>query len=90
MNLQIGEKRRETRREADGAAHVRFADPYLCEIEGRLIDISDSGFRMSHACVSLAAGQVVEFSHSEAAGQARVMWNRVIGGRVESGFLVVK
>ena len=89
MSIQIGEKRREHRRAASGTARVRFADPHLCEVEGRLIDISTSGFRMRHACMSLAAGQVVEFSHAEAAGRARVMWNRVLGERVETGFLVV-
>lgn len=54
------------------------------------MDVSDRGFRMAHDCVSLAAGQIVEFAHLEAAGHARVVWNRVIAGRVESGFLVVE
>ena len=89
MSPQVGEKRRETRRAAHGVVHVRYADPQRIEIEGRLMDVSASGFRMSHDCVSLAAGQMVQFAHLEAAGQARVMWNRVVAGRVESGFLVV-
>ena len=89
MNLAVHEKRREIRHPADGPVRVRFADPQPAEIEGQLIDVSPSGFRMSHANQSLQAGQVVEFSHSHAIGEARVMWNRIQGQRVETGFLIV-
>jgi hypothetical protein len=43
---------------------------------------------MVHACASLHSGQVVEFAHLEAKGRARVMWNRILAGGVETGFLV--
>ena len=72
---QIQEKRRESRRPADGVAQVEFSNPRPVKIEGRLMDVSPSGFRMAHSYISLAAGQVVDFSHSEASGSARVMWN---------------
>jgi hypothetical protein len=81
--------RREQRRQADGAVRVRYSNPRPVEIQGRLVDISLSGFRMAHDCVALASGQMVEFTHTEASGKARVMWNRVIDQRVETGFLVV-
>ncbi len=83
------EKRREPRREASGLVHVRFAYPKAMEIEGRLIDISPGGFRMSHHFASLEAGQIVEFAHIEAKGRARVIWNRIVAERVETGFLVL-
>jgi hypothetical protein len=86
---QIPEKRRESRRPADGVAQVEFSNPRLVKIEGRLKDVSSSGFRMAHGYTSLAAGQVVDFSHSEASGSARVMWNRILDQRVETGFLVI-
>jgi hypothetical protein len=89
MSTRVQEKRREERRETSGVVHVRFSDPRDIEIEGQLMDISSNGFRMSHACASLEAGQLVEFSHFEAAGRARVMWNRILAERVESGFLVL-
>jgi hypothetical protein len=89
MNTPVRELRREERRQADGAVRVRYANPRPVEIEGRLVDISKSGFRMAHNCVTLVSGQVVEFSHLEASGKARVMWNRVVEERVETGFLVV-
>jgi hypothetical protein len=82
------EKRQEARRAASGAVRVTFTDPEPFAIDGRLMDISTSGFRMAHECVSLRSGQVVEFSHVEASGRARVMWNRIQAGGVETGFLV--
>ncbi len=83
------EKRREPRREASGRVHVRLTDPRKMDLEGRLIDVSLGGFRMSHGLASLATGQVVEFAHAEARGRARVIWNRIVDDRVESGFLVL-
>ncbi len=83
------EKRREQRRKASGSVSVRFRDSREREIEGRLIDVSPSGFRMAHAEKSLPTGQVVEFSHGQSTGQARVMWNRIVAGTVETGFLVI-
>jgi hypothetical protein len=89
VNLAIHEKRREMRQPAEGPVLVRFADPQPLEILGELMDVSPSGFRMAHANQSLHSGQVVEFSHSLAVGAARVMWNRIVDQRVETGFLIV-
>ena len=89
MSVAIGEKRRETRRPAEGPVLVRFADPQPLEIQGQLLDVSPSGFRMAHANQSLQTGQVVEFSHTSTVGAARVMWNRIAENRVETGFLIV-
>jgi hypothetical protein len=88
--MSQSEKRREPRREASGVVHVRFSDPQAVEIEGHLMDVSPGGFRMSHHFASLAAGQIVEFSHVEAKGRARVIWNRILADGVETGFLVVR
>jgi hypothetical protein len=86
--VTLSEKRREARRSGSGTVRVTFTDPEPLEIDGRLMDVSISGFRMSHDCTSLHSGQVVEFAHIEASGRARVMWNRILAGGVESGFLV--
>jgi hypothetical protein len=83
------EQRREERRKAEGPVRVHFDNPEPVNIEGKLVDLSPSGFRMAHSFVALTAGQVVDFSHPEAEGQARVMWNRVLEEKVETGFLVV-
>jgi hypothetical protein len=45
---------------------------------------------MAHSDSSLEPGQVIDFSHREAAGKARVVWNRILSGRVETGFLIVE
>jgi len=91
MNLaiHIQEQRKEARRPAEGPVLVCFSDPQPLEIVGQLMDVSPNGFRMSHANQSLQTGQVVEFSHAHAAGAARVMWNRIMDQRVETGFLIV-
>jgi hypothetical protein len=82
------ENRREPRRSADGEVRVWFGQPRALVIEGRLVDVSSSGFRMAHEYTALEAGQVVEFSHPVAKGRARVVWTRIAGARVETGFLV--
>jgi hypothetical protein len=86
--VTLQEQRREARRPLTGSVQVRFTDPELLEIDGKLIDVSPSGFRMSHDCRSLHSGQIVEFAHVESKGRARVMWNRILAGQVETGFLV--
>ena len=83
------DSRKEPRRQADGAVRVTFENLQKREIRGRLVDVSISGFRMAHDFAALESGQAVEFSHPEAAGRARVVWNRIADGRVETGFLVV-
>ena len=82
------EKRREVRRPGKGNVLVRWSNPRAQEVEGKLMDVSASGFRMTHACSTLAAGQYVEFAHPEAKGRARVVWTRIVSGAVESGFVV--
>jgi hypothetical protein len=82
------DKRREDRHPGKGKVVVRWVNPQRLEVEGRLVDVSASGFRMAHDCSSLTAGQFVEFSHVEAKGQARVVWTRIVSGTVESGFVV--
>jgi hypothetical protein len=89
MNVAVHEKRRELRQPAEGPVLVNFSNPQPMEILGELIDVSPSGFRMTHSNQSLHSGQMVEFSHPLAVGAARVMWNRIMDQRVETGFLIV-
>ncbi len=83
------DQRKEPRHPAEGAVRVWFADPQPFEIQGQLLDVSASGFRMAHECSTLQAGQVVEFAREQTAGRARVMWNRIVNAHVETGFLLV-
>jgi hypothetical protein len=85
---EFGEdQRKEPRRTARGKVSVQTE---RSKIEGQLVDVSDSGFRMAHADASLEPGQVLKFTHREAQGRARVIWNRIMSGRVETGFLIVQ
>jgi hypothetical protein len=89
MNVAIHEKRQEIRQPAEGPVLVNFSNPQPMEILGQLVDVSPSGFRMAHANQSLQSGQLVGFSHGLAIGTARVMWNRILDQRVETGFRIV-
>ena len=82
-------RRAEDRINAEGEVTLSFDDPAPRRIAGRLLDYSTRGFRAAHACAALENGQVVEFRHTTASGRARVMWNRIVGGAVETGFLVL-
>lgn len=88
--LQVQEQRREQRRPASGAAVVRTTGAYPIDVAGRLVDISSNGFRMAHGSMDLETGTVVEFEHGEASGSARVVWNRITGEGIETGFFVVE
>jgi hypothetical protein len=81
------DQRKEPRRSAKGKVTVQTD---RAQIQGQLVDVSDSGFRMAHGETLLEPGQILPFSHREAAGRARVIWNRIMSGRVETGFLIVE
>jgi len=82
-------RRTELREDACGDVWVIFPDTGV-EFPGRLLDRSPQGFRMLHDCHTLGRSQTIEFRHPWAAGKARVMWTRLSGGRVETGFYVLE
>lgn len=66
----------------------------MLEYEGRslaaqLLDLSVSGFRAGHDFVEFHTGSTVGFRHPGASGRARVVWNRISGTSVESGFFII-
>jgi hypothetical protein len=60
------------------------------EVRGKLLDHSAGGFRAQHGCTQLTCGQIVEFRLMAISGVARVVWTRILGDRVESGFLILR
>jgi len=78
--------RREPRVRAEGVVELTMPGR---TIEARLIDTSGSGFRASHTWVEMESGSVVRFRHSSGSGEARVVWNRIMGDSVESGFNIL-
>lgn len=81
------ERRREPRKPASGS--VTLQPDGGNAVVGELLDISASGFRARHADRTLCTGQQLRFEHATARGKARVMWNRIADGNVESGFLLI-
>jgi len=86
MNYQ--EKRREARQSASGALSFRIAGDNGT-VEALLIDTSVHGFRASHGYARLSTGQEVFFQYGDVEGRARVIWTRILGGEVQSAFLVL-
>jgi hypothetical protein len=87
--LPFDERRREPRESGGGEVLLTRTVPIASVIVGRLIDRSESGFRVEHSDATLESGQTVLFRHSYGSGRATVMWNRISGEAVESGFLIV-
>jgi len=87
--MQTADRRSERRHAGDGDVTLSVEEPLELQIHGRLVDYSRNGFRAVHSFSQLQPGQVVHFSHLVGRGTARVMWNRIIAERVETGFLVI-
>jgi hypothetical protein len=86
----VREKRREPRRKTSLDARVRPAeDPDGPWLQVRLVDVSESGFRVSHLHTGFVSGQLLEFRHPYASGRARVVWNRMVDSNVETGCVVL-
>jgi hypothetical protein len=82
------ERRKEPRVPADGELTLYIDDPAPAEVRGRLVDVSRSGFRARHGYPRFEPGQPVRVRHPVSAGRARVMWNRILEDRVETGLLL--
>jgi hypothetical protein len=83
------DRRAETRHKATGNVTLRLNEDYQVAFEGRLMDISASGFRVRHANSHLRSGQECDFSLPGTRGRARVVWNRITTGFIETGFLIL-
>ncbi|MEQ1947040.1 MAG: PilZ domain-containing protein [Bryobacteraceae bacterium] len=90
------ENRREPRHPAHGSVEFSWSDPVLTKVRGTLVDISNSGFRARHTHLALEAGTIVDFTHPEQSGKARVVWSRLQpasgahSAHAESGFLIIE
>ena len=81
------DRRSEPRRPARGRVKLRPDDGPA--IAGELVDIAKSGFRAGHSLPTLLPNQLVEFEIAGYKGRARVVWTRILGPQVESGFLIL-
>jgi hypothetical protein len=92
------DKRREPRRLCEGdvrlVAEAGAADSLGAsggEFVARLMDVSQSGFRIAHgADAPVSDGLVFRFTHQIFRGRARVVWTRMCGAARESGFSLIR
>lgn len=85
----LAERRKKERKPAEGEVRFFLDKPAAIEVRGRLVDVSGEAFRVAHRYTALCAGQKVRFRHPTARGTARVIWNRILNGEVETGFLIL-
>ena len=81
------ERRKSSRRLS--AEPIRIRAEGIFDFTGRLSDISEGGFSVHHDCREITSGQQVEFEHAGGRGTAVVIWDRIAGGRVQSGFRIL-
>ena len=84
---QAADQRSEPRFPASGKVLVETEE---LSIEGDLVDVSESGFRMEHSSQELKSGERVKFTHPHGSGVARVVWNRIVDGCTQTGFYIFK
>ena len=84
-----GERRQRDRQPANGPITLWWMECKQCKIEGRLVDASDSGFRVAHDFAGLGPGQHVHFEHARGKGIACTVWTRIVADTVESGFHIL-
>ena len=87
--LAEAERRREDRVPASGTARLRVEGNPGWSIEGALLDTSQGGYCLLHSHGGLTTGTVVRFEFEDREGTARVCWNRIDCGRVQSGFYIL-
>ena len=90
MTHPLAERRRETRHDKSEDIKILVRLPKVLEINGRLVDLSSSGFRAVHMYSELSAGQKIEFKWEGNEGTALVVWNCIFEKHVETGFFIVR
>lgn len=83
------ERRKHARTAARGEVTLRF-DGLPEEIKAVCVDESETGFRARHRNLASTGNQQVHFQTNTRSGTARVVWNRILGQEVESGFLIME
>jgi hypothetical protein len=86
---QPSDRRAEPRLPATGQVRLRPKGFAAGNVPGQMMDINSSGFRARHGFPTLGSGHTVEFAYGSLQGQARVVWTRILGDQVESGFLIL-
>jgi len=84
------DRRTEPRLPASGQVKLRPEGFATTSVPGQMLDINSGGFRARHSFQALRSGHIVEFAYGRLQGRARVVWTRILGAQVESGFLILR
>ncbi len=87
---QMIERRKKERRPAEGEVVLFSGLPTPVEIRGHLADVSHGGFRAIHKDKTICPGGLFNFRHAFAEGSAQLIWTRIVGDHVESGFRILR
>ena len=60
--------------------------PLSQPVDASLVDVAAGGFRARHDCPALTTGQTVGFQLNRTEGRCRIVWTRMSGDHIESGF----
>jgi PilZ domain len=95
LDLLTIENRREERFAADGTVCLVLDHDGTEAVYGRLVDVSESGFRVAHKSGELTRGRTLRFHFEDRnsgqlrSGWARVIWSRILESTIESGCYIV-
>jgi hypothetical protein len=91
VKTENGSERRQAKRHpATGRIEVLFADPVPTVIEGEVLDVSSSGFRLSHTSNQLVAGLDVQLRYEGHQYMARIIWTHIQNGQRFSGCMLLR
>ena len=85
MATRVAERRRCSRSPRSERVEVSFGDPALLTAEAELVEISPTGFRITHESKDLISGLEIQLRRDEVVSRARVVWTHLLNGRRVSG-----
>lgn len=86
--VSAAERRVKPRLPAAGQVQLRQTQMPDVPFLGRLMDVSETGFRVRHGRFTLGSGELVSFEFPDRRGLACAVWNRIVGKQVETGFQI--
>ena len=88
-SAQARERRRAPRIPSSGSIQLFFDDPVPAMVEAHLVEVSSTGFRVSHNSKLLDPGMEVRYEREGMNGRARIVWTHILKDSRLSGFLIL-
>jgi len=89
MKKSPADRRMEPRQPVSGEVRLRQTGLIAPAFAGRLVDMSATGFRAWHSCLTLGCGSRVAYESERGSGTACAVWTRIVGGEAETGFRII-